>query len=92
MVVTTESNSVVSKRCKNGYYFMTILQIRLYGIQIQSLTSAVHGDILFAGNDLNDMQAMLLDFSFTSDAHIQIKQIATHLLALPVALVLFEKW
>ena len=87
MVVTTESNSVVSKRCKKmgiTCYDNIADKRNFMESQIQSLTSAgIHGDILFAGNDLNDMQAMLLsDFSFApSDAQIQIKQIATHLLA-----------
>ena len=85
MVVTTESNSVVSKRCKkmgiachdnikNKRDFMVeeIKKVRAAGID---------GSILFVGNDLNDLDAMLLaDYSCTPcDAHPAVKEISTHL-------------
>ena len=83
MVVTTESNSVVSKRCKkmgitchdnikNKRDFMVeeIKRVRAAGID---------GSILFVGNDLNDMDAMLLaDYSFAPcDAHSAVEDLHT---------------
>ena len=43
------------------------------------------GSILYAGNDLNDLEAMLIsDYRFApSDAHPAIKEISTHLFPSP---------
>ena len=43
--------------------------------------AGIDGSILFVGNDLNDMDAMLLaDYSFAPcDAHSAVKEISTHL-------------
>ena len=85
MVVTTESNSVVSKRCKKmGIACHDNVQNKrdFMVAEIEKLRGAsINGGILFVGNDLNDLDAMLLaDYSFAPcDAHSAVKEIATHL-------------
>ena len=87
MVVTTEANSVVKKRCKkmgimchdNVSDKKSFMQSEIDKIR----SSGIVGDIIFVGNDLNDKEAMLLsDLSFApTDAHSEIKKISTHVFA-----------
>ena len=85
MVVTTESNSVVEKRCKKMGIMChdNIKNKRDFMVsQIQKVRKAgISGSTLFVGNDLNDLDAMLLaDYSCAPcDAHSAVKEISTHL-------------